>query len=287
MNELRKLNEQQVNMLLTQAIDQAWESICITDVQLEFPGPRFVYVNHGYEKIMGYTSEEAIGQTPRIQQGPLTDRKVLERLKQNLKRGEPFHGETINYRKDGQAFWLEWKIYPVRNGAGVITNFIAFQRDISELKAAEQRVKDFYSILSHELRSPLTSILGSLKLLAGFKMDPNSDTGKELTSIAIDSTERLVRLINELLDLTKLEQGDVNLDLKRTTADALIVTAANNMVSFQAQHHVKIDTSTIKADVAVDPDKIVQVLVNLISNAMKFSPPGGTVKVSVKRTQVI
>lgn len=86
----------------------------------------------------GYSREEVIGKSPRILQGPKTDRKVLDELRRCLENGEPFFGETINYRKDGSEYYLEWHISPVRDAAGKITHFVSVQRDISERKRAEE-----------------------------------------------------------------------------------------------------------------------------------------------------
>lgn len=269
--------------LLGQAVEQAWESICITDAELDLPGPTFVYVNQGYSELMGWSQNEVIGKTPRMHQGPLTDRKVLERLKHNLKNGENFHGDTINYRKDGQPFWLEWKISPVKSADGTVTNFIAFQRDVTELKAAQQRIKDFHSVLAHELRAPLTSIKGSLRLLEGFGYDPQSKKGKELIHIGIESTDRLIRLISELLDLGKIESGESNLKLQNLEVNDLIEIASDNLANYRVDDKVEIHTNGIDANVVADKDRILQVLINLISNAMKFSPSGGTVDVSVAK----
>lgn len=272
------------NELLAFAAEQAWESICITDADIEEPGPRFVYVNHGYEMLTGWSESEVLGKNPRILQGPLTDRKVLDRLRQCLVDGTNFHGEAINYRKNGEAFWLEWKISPVKDNSGRITHFIAFQRDISEAKAAQQRIKDFHSVLSHELRAPLTSILGSLRLIEEFD-NPQSADGREFLGIAIASTERLSALINDLLELSKIESGQIELNLADVSAAELVDTAAKSLINYRSDDKVGIKVETIDIEVRADRDRIVQVLINLISNAMKFSPINEAVLVSVTRTK--
>jgi two-component system, cell cycle sensor histidine kinase and response regulator CckA len=123
--------------LLGSAVEQATESILITDANLDLPGPKIVFVNPAFTSMTGYTADEAIGRTPRILQGPRTDKAVLDRLRKNLDQDEVFAGETINYRKDGTAFDLEWKIAPVRDSSGKVAHFLAIQRDVSERKAIE------------------------------------------------------------------------------------------------------------------------------------------------------
>jgi PAS domain S-box-containing protein len=239
-----------------------------------------VYVNHAFELLTGWTAAEVIDKNPRILQGPLTDRKVTARLRQCLIDGTNFHGEAINYRKNGVPFWMEWKISPVKDASGKITNFIAFQRDISQAKAAQQRIEDFHSVLSHELRAPLTSILGSLRLIEEFD-NPHSAEGKEFLEIAISSTVRLSSLINDLLELSKIESGQIELKLVDVSVTELVDTAAKALINYRSDDQVIIDIASIDAQVRVDRDRIVQVLINLISNAMKFSPANAAVLVSV------
>lgn len=118
--------------LLSSTVLQSTESVLITDAQLDLPGPRIVFVNPAFESLTGYSAAEVLGQTPRILQGPLTDRSVLDRLRAELSRGEVFRGETVNYRKDGSCYMVEWQITPIRDANQVITHFGSVQRDITE-----------------------------------------------------------------------------------------------------------------------------------------------------------
>ena len=127
--------------LLESAVRQSKESILITDAELNLPGPKIIFVNPAFTQMTGYTAEEAIGKTPRILQGPRTDKTVLSRLRHNLERGEVFAGEAINYRKDGEEFYLEWQIAPLRNASGKITHFVSTQHHITERKRAEEALR--------------------------------------------------------------------------------------------------------------------------------------------------
>jgi two-component system cell cycle sensor histidine kinase/response regulator CckA len=109
-------NEAEASLrLLNSAVIQAKESILITTAGLNLPGPEIVFTNPAFTRMTGYSAEESLGKTPRFLQGPLTDRKVLDELRRKLEAGEEFKGETINYRKDGKPFDLEWQIAPVKN----------------------------------------------------------------------------------------------------------------------------------------------------------------------------
>ena len=108
------------------------ESVLITDAVLHEPGPHIIYVNPAFEKMTGWTKEEVLGKTPRILQGPKTEHGIFENLMQMLQRGETWSGRTINYRKDGSEFMMEWKIAPIRNEKDEITHYLAIQRDVSK-----------------------------------------------------------------------------------------------------------------------------------------------------------
>ena len=124
--------------LLNSAVMQSDEVILITEADLNLPGPRIVFVNPAFTRMTGYEAAEVVGQTPRILQGPRTSRAVLDRLRGNLERGGPFEGETVNYRKDGTPYDLEWKIAPLRAPDGNVTHFVAIQRDITARRKAER-----------------------------------------------------------------------------------------------------------------------------------------------------
>lgn len=128
--------------LLESAIRSDYDSILITTLELEKPGPEIVYVNDGFTRMTGYSREEAIGNTPRMLQGEKTDRAVLDKLKKRLKEGQAFFGHTVNYRKDGTEFINQWDIHPLTNDEGEITHWVSYQHDITERKRSEKRVVD-------------------------------------------------------------------------------------------------------------------------------------------------
>lgn len=128
--------------LLERAISSDYDSIVVTTLQLDAPGPEIVYVNDGFSKMTGYSREEAIGATPRILQGEKTDRSVLDKLKQRLKEGQAFFGHTVNYRKDGSEFINQWDIHPLTDEKGEITHWVSYQHDITERKRSEKKVVD-------------------------------------------------------------------------------------------------------------------------------------------------
>lgn len=124
--------------LMEAAVQFSTECVLITDAHLEKPGPHIVFVNPAFTALTGYTPEEVIGQSPRILQGPRTNRAVLEELGQTVAKGQPYAAETINYRKNGTEYVVEWHISPILDEAGNITHWVSVQRDMSERKRAEE-----------------------------------------------------------------------------------------------------------------------------------------------------
>jgi PAS domain S-box-containing protein len=123
-------------------IEAAAESILITTTDLDAPGPTIVYVNPAFEKMTGWSRAEVLGQSPRILQGPNTDLRIFADLREKLNGSQIWEGRTVNYRKDGSEFWMEWSIVPLKNERGEDYQYVAIQRDVSARIEAEQRLKE-------------------------------------------------------------------------------------------------------------------------------------------------
>ncbi|WAL62646.1 ATP-binding protein [Thermocoleostomius sinensis] len=298
-----QMAEEAIRLLLS-AVQQSRDSIIITTAQLNPPGPEIVYVNPAFSEMTGYRSEDVLGKTPRILQGPETDRTVLDKLRTHLAQGKPFHGEAINYRKDRTPFYVEWNITPIRNGNQTITHFVAIQRDIDDRKRSEtereqllqqeqqaraeaelaNRSKDeFLATLSHELRTPLTPILGWTKVLQTKQL--SADKYQEALDAIEQSAKRQAQLVDDLLDLSRIVQGKLTLNL---TFVSLItpIAAALETVGLSA------DAKSIRLETNLDPTvgqimgdvgRLQQVIWNLLSNAIKFTPEGGQIYVGLER----
>ncbi len=134
--------------VLALALDQSFNAVLMTDAATGKDGHRIVYVNAAFCRMTGYAEEELLGQNARILQGPATNPDVIERLRECLREGVYFHGSTLNYRKDGRPYTVEWNISPVRNATGEITNFISVQQDISSLMASQKATQLFAHVLN-------------------------------------------------------------------------------------------------------------------------------------------
>ena len=154
------------------------------------------------------------------------------------------------------------------------------EQTVERLEEVEQLKKGFLSTVSHELRTPLTSIRGSLGLLASGAAGPLSDHVVEIVALAERNAIRLMALIEDILDLERLETGKIELHLTDVPIAAILRRAMESLAAFGA-HGVTVEAPTVSSSIHGDADRIVQVLVNLLSNAVKFSAPGGVVTIAV------
>ncbi len=226
----RRRSEQQLALLRT-SIEGTSEGVIITDAKLDSPGPRILYVNPAFARMTGYSSDELVGQSPRILQGPDTDRTALKRLRYALTEGQPFNDETVNYRKDGTTYTVEWRVTPVHDAQGQITHFVALQRDITERKrvanvlakvatmiehasdgsATTRASRSMYSVSERELSIDLGQIeaqLGSIRSVL------KSDVGLQGRLEEVGGAGGLVQMLALIQSDGVLHLGGVNLHLQ-------------------------------------------------------------------------
>ena len=156
--------------------------------------------------------------------------------------------------------------------------FLVF-RDLTRRRQVERIKSEFVSVVSHELRTPLTSIHGSLALLESGLVNSSTEKGKRMLQIAVSNTDRLIRLLNDILDVEKLESGRTEMHRRLCNAGELIRNAADVMRPMAQEHGITLETADSDAEIWADPDLLAQCLTNLLSNAIKFSEAGGHVKV--------
>ncbi|MEO8617195.1 MAG: PAS domain S-box protein, partial [Luteolibacter sp.] len=310
--------------LLGAAVEQSKESILITDAQLDLPGPGILFVNHAFTEMTGYPAAEVLGKTPRILQGPRTDRAVLRRLRENLTRGEVFGGETVNYRKDGTEFHLEWQIAPLRDAAGIVTHYVAIQRDVTQRKAAEEALEEAHRRLQdasrragmaevatsvlHNVGNVLNSVnvschvisdklhksrIPSVVKTADLLQQHAGDLGEFLTTnpIGLKLPEFLGRLAMRLSEerLSVLEEvqslreniGYIkDIVAMQQTYGRVCAVTENLLVTDLVEDSLRINAGALTRHkvcvgreygdvplIAMDKHKVLQILVNLISNA--------------------
>jgi PAS domain S-box-containing protein len=144
--------------VLFTAVEATGEAILITSADLDEPGPLIEYANPAFMAMTGYGPEDVTGRSPRLLQGPGTDRAVLDRMRRALVAGESFQGEALNYRKDGSTYTVEWLITPVRDKDGRISRWVSAQRDITERRASEDRQGLLVRELHHRVKNTLATV---------------------------------------------------------------------------------------------------------------------------------
>jgi PAS domain S-box-containing protein len=241
-----------------------------------------IYTNPRCQAICGFTAEEALGNGWMRFVYPEDLNHFLSLWSDSAAHNGEFSCEFRHIYRDGTIRFCRVKTAPIFSAQGKLTGHVGTVADITESRAIEKMKNEFISIVSHELRTPLASIRGSLGLLAAGVLKNNPETAKQMLEIASSDTERLVRLVNDILDLERLDSSKVTLVKQRCDAGVLMRQSAETVRSIAAEH--KINVSVLPADVQIwaDPDRIVQMLVNLLSNAVKFSPPASTVTVKVE-----
>lgn len=212
--------------------------------------------------------------------------EMQQRLKQavhDAANGEFVRFETSHVSKTGSILDVDFSLKPVFDHSGAVALLIPEGRDITEKKQAEVRVSEFYSTVSHELRTPLTSIRGSLGLIDGGLAGPITDKTKTLVTIACEESDRLIRLINDILDLRKIEAGMLELRISRVAPTELVEKVVKNLGGLTAQSGITLVAHSCEdvQSLDCDADRIMQVLTNIVSNAIKFSPRGQNVSIAV------
>jgi signal transduction histidine kinase len=185
-------------------------------------------------------------------------------------------------RKDGSRLTVALTLSPMHGDQGEVVGFVGVATDITARKAMDRMKDEFISIVSHELRTPLTGIRGSLGLLAGGVLGPVSPQAQRMLDIAVSNTDRLIRLVSDMLDLERMQSNRAELQKVRCDLGDLLQQATDVMRPQAERAGVGLDVDPLAVSVQVDPDRVVQVLTNLLSNAIKFSSAGTRVCVSAE-----
>jgi PAS domain S-box-containing protein len=232
------------------------------------------------EKIFGWSSAEVFGKSPNewkfiVPEDAERIKRVINRLiagveQQNLTTNR-------NYHQNGKVLDCEWYNSVLLDNSGQMESVFSLALDVTERHQVERMKDEFISIVSHELRTPLTSIYGSLSMLTSGLLDPQSAKGKRLLTIAVDSTDRLMRLVNDILDVERIESGTVKMVKAVWMVSELMEKAVDVIQPLADQAGIHLSVSNLGGQVWVDADRLIQTFTNLLSNAIKFSPPGSTV----------
>lgn len=232
--------------------------------------------------ITGLSASDVVGRSPREVFPGARGLGIERDLRRTLELGS-----VVTIEREPQVYGLatvfEVVQVPLRGADGRIERIFLSARDISERKRVERLKSEFVSTVSHELRTPLTSIAGSLGLLAGGAAGPLGERARHLIQIAHSNSLRLVRLINDILDIEKIQAGRMTFELRSVGIVDLVTQAIGGLKAYADDYEVEVELVPGGSGLMVygDHDRLTQVVTNLLSNAIKFSPRGGVVTVSV------
>ncbi len=243
--------------------------------------------NPAAERIFGYSASEVIGENVKmLMPDPYHaehDTYLRNYRESGVRKIIGIGREVTGRRQDGTLFPLELSVSEMQLADRRM--YTGIVRDITERKKIDRMKTEFVSTVSHELRTPLTSIRGSLGLIAGGMAGDLPAQAKGLVDIAYNNSERLVRLINDILDIEKIESGNMRLDLQARNLASLLRQSLEANAAYAALFgcNFVLENTADNAMVVADTDRFVQVMNNLLSNAAKFSPAGGVITVSAMR----
>ncbi|NWJ52384.1 MAG: response regulator [Bacteroidetes bacterium] len=270
---------------LSRAVEQSPNSIFITDLN-----GIIEYVNPTTIKLAGYTNEELIGQNPRIFGSAEKSREEYAFLWETIKAGKEWKGEFHNKKKSGELFWTSTTISPILNDDDEITHYVAINEDVTEskkltielIKAKEKaeesdRLKTaFLHNISHEIRTPMNAIVG----FSGFLHDPNLnfEKRKQFTDIIVQSSNQLLSIISDIVNIATVEAGQERIHESEISLNSILRLLYEQFLIKAQKQHLVFNLKTFLSDyndrIISDETKLVQILTNLIGNALKFTQQG-------------
>jgi PAS domain S-box-containing protein len=253
---------------------------------------RLTFINMAAARALGYTPDQLTGcDVHEIIHHSHADgtpySKSTSPILQGMRRREAIRmRDEVFWRKDGTAIPVEYSASPLFED-GRVTGMVVDFQDVSERRRLEKMKDEFISTVSHELRTPLTSLRASLGLISSGTLDKRPEKQRQMVEMAIGNCDRLVRLVNDILDFDSVERGKLPLhrqpveaiDLLRRAADVAHTPASEARIGFRIE--------APSAPVFADEERILQVLNELVANAIKFSPPDTTIRLAAQPTGAI
>ena len=264
-------------------VEESPASVMITD-----PQGNIEYVNGKFASLTGYSREEVIGKNPRLLKSGAQGPEVYRDLWKTIQAGREWRGELCNRKKNGELYWELAAISAIHDADGAIAHYLGIKEDITDRKSMEELLRHattaaeaanraksrFLADMSHELRTPLNSILGFSQLMELQGSDELSEKQREYLRWIREGGEHLLEMVNDVLDLSKVEAGKVELEKSGIDPGLLVRRVLTTVRTLAAKKHLHIVLS-VPDDLGVldaDEVRIKQVLYNLLSNAIKFTP---------------
>lgn len=279
------MNKEREATRLANVVKHTRDAVLITDKQ-----GRIEWVNQAFESMTGFRKDEILGIKPgTLLQGEASNEKAIEKLRKAVKEHQPTRVEILNFSRTKQPYWVDIEISPVFNSHGELDKFIAVERDITATKKLQRKLENavvaadsaniaktqFLATMSHEIRTPMNGVLGMVQVMLS---EAKEQKQKENLSLILESGNHLISILNDILDLTKVEQNKIELESSPFNIEQIIAPLRS---TYQAVCQEKgivlniecyIDSNTTFLG---DRNRVRQVLYNLLNNAIKFTERGG------------
>lgn len=274
--------ENQINVLKAKVPTTSLDGLVITDAKRpDFP---IVFVNEAFEKITGYGLLDVVGKNCRLLRGTDREQPELQTLKKAIAEQKECRVVLRNYKKDGSIFWNELTIIPSFDNEHKLVSFAGLIHDITKEKEIDRMKTEFISLASHQLRTPLSAVRWFSELVKGEKVGALNAKQKEYLQYISSSTDRLIELVNSLLNVSRIESGRLMVSPQPTHLQEMLSTLEKDLYLQFLQKQIKyqcVIEPTVPT-ISVDPNLIRQVYMNLLTNAIKYTPAQGTVQVYIK-----
>jgi len=285
--ELRKqkeLVEQQKDDLLylSLAIENASDSIIITD-----PDSKIIYANRAIEDLTGYDRLEIIGQKPSLW-GNRMKPEFYKRLWDTIKvQKRMFSDEVENTRKDGTQYSAQLRVSPVLDDKKEVMYFIGLENDVTKEREIDRMKTEFISLASHQLRTPLSAIKWYIEMLLNGDIGKVKPEQKAFIENVNKSNDRMIELVNALLNVSRIESGRLIVDPKPTNIGELIRETLGELKKKIGDKELVLltDFDVKIPDIKIDPKLIRQVVINLMTNSIKYTPNKGVIEVAVSKNE--
>ena len=284
----KQAEQERIQLLVTlEESERRWQSflekVRLMVVGLDLSG-QIDYVNPYFLERTGYSKETVLGSDWVDSFLPKSQQQCARQIFQDIfARKDPSNYQSHLITHSGDQHVISWNSTLLQDAKGQPVRTLSIGEDITERDAIDRMKNEFISVVSHELRTPLTSIHGALDLLHSGLVDPSSNKGQHVLSIAVDNSNRLVKLVNDILELERLESGKIRLRPK-TISTGRIVQEAYEAIELMAERaEVTLEIASSDLRLCADRDRVIQVLINLLGNAIKFSEPLSTVRLAVEQ----
>ena len=281
----RKKIEEEIRKL-SRAVEQSPAAVIITDTS-----GKIEYVNPHFCKVTGYSYEETIGQNPNILKSGKTSDEEYGNLWKTIAAGNDWRGEFHNKKKNGEFYWEQASISPIRDEKGKITHYIAIKEDITDKKIlqeelvkakeraeeSDQMKSEFLSQMSHEIRTPLNVILSYNSFLKD-ELGGSLDDDVKLSFTSIDSAgKRLLRTIDMILNLAAIQKGKININFDPINLDELLINLTKEFQFHARQKNLYLNLELAEKKTLIKGDDYIvgEIFQNLLNNAIKYTNTGG------------